>query len=334
MLMVLGEALGNAPRHCLVESFQKGKLQDRKVYSQLGEDGILEAIHGCLGRLHNGYYVEFGVQSGVECSTRLLREQRGWSGLLMDGGFENSAINLKREMIFSHNIVELFQKHNVPMVFDHLTVDIDLNTFHVAQAILSAGYRPKTLIIEMNRNFHPLDQSYTTINLPNSMWLNYDMAQGGDYGDCYFGASSRAVSRMAEHFGYLPVAFDEQAVNLFFVHSSEVGGIHPMRSEGVAQEGGEMDRHFNLEAAYNAMRLASPTCDQDSCLRPGIHMACFNHVWLKVGPKVNFSSPDWVDDLEPVVLTHSSTAGTKYRVFREEVAIVPRNKAISRGGAP
>jgi hypothetical protein len=34
------------------------------------------------------YYIEFGVEDGRECNSRLLREQHGWHGLMMDGGNE------------------------------------------------------------------------------------------------------------------------------------------------------------------------------------------------------------------------------------------------------
>lgn len=55
-----------------------------RVYSQNGEDGIIEAIFSCLG-VTNKYYVEFGVEDCTECNTRFLRTFFGWQGLLMDG---------------------------------------------------------------------------------------------------------------------------------------------------------------------------------------------------------------------------------------------------------
>jgi hypothetical protein len=55
----------------------------------------------------------------------------------------------------SENIVDLFKKYNVSHpVFDHLTADIDLNTFWVLRAILDAGYRPRSVAIEYNRCTH------------------------------------------------------------------------------------------------------------------------------------------------------------------------------------
>eukprot|EP00967_Tisochrysis_lutea_P017070 scaffold19284_cov19-Tisochrysis_lutea.AAC.1 len=79
-------------------------------YSQVGEDGILETIFSCIGA-RSKYYVEFGTgaghaarrtravrnqnqhrsrksKDGTQCSTRLLREEKGWTGLLLDGGYK------------------------------------------------------------------------------------------------------------------------------------------------------------------------------------------------------------------------------------------------------
>ena len=53
---------------------------------------------------------------------------------MMDGSHSNATINLHTEWMLSSNIVSLFQKYKVSTVFDHMTIDIDLNTFWVLQA--------------------------------------------------------------------------------------------------------------------------------------------------------------------------------------------------------
>ena len=72
-------------------------LKDREwgFYSQNGEDGILLSIFANIGTT-NKYYVEFGVEDGLECNTRLLRDVYGWTGLMMDGGYHNPDRNLQR----------------------------------------------------------------------------------------------------------------------------------------------------------------------------------------------------------------------------------------------
>jgi len=153
------------------------------------------------------------MAAGAQCTTRNLRENFGWTGVMMDGGYKNESIGLFQEYITADNIAQLFQKHSVPMVFDHLTVDIDLNTYHVLARILAAGYRPRSLAVEINRNFGP-DLAYTTVYMPNHSWDR----------TCYFGASAAAVRNLAAYAGYYPVAIDMDGVNLFLVHNSTVGG--------------------------------------------------------------------------------------------------------------
>ena len=48
------------------------------IYSENGEDGILEAIFRKIGT-SNRFGVEFGVEDGSECNTRYLRERQGWA---------------------------------------------------------------------------------------------------------------------------------------------------------------------------------------------------------------------------------------------------------------
>src|ERR1039457_6717872 len=59
-----------------------------RVYSQWGEDGILEWLIQRLPCLSHRF-VEFGVEDYVESNTRFLLMHRNWKGLIMDGSSEN-----------------------------------------------------------------------------------------------------------------------------------------------------------------------------------------------------------------------------------------------------
>ena len=58
-------------------------LFENKIFSQNGEDGItmklVELIYN--GNDDNKFYVEFGVENGMQCNTRILRELNNWKGL-------------------------------------------------------------------------------------------------------------------------------------------------------------------------------------------------------------------------------------------------------------
>ena len=116
-------------------------------YSQNGEDGVLQRLLEIVG-VTNRFYVEFGVGSGDECNTRLLREN-GWSGVMMDHACEDLSLPLYREFITAENINDLLVKYGVPESFDVLSADIDGNDYWVWKAI-SPRYRPRVVIIEYN----------------------------------------------------------------------------------------------------------------------------------------------------------------------------------------
>ena len=114
------------------------EIFEQKVYSQNGEDGITMKLIDLIydGNNENKFYVEFGVENGSECNTRILREKYNWNGLQMDGNSENDSINLRKEFITKENIVSLFNKYNVPQNINVLSVDIDFNDFYCLKQIL------------------------------------------------------------------------------------------------------------------------------------------------------------------------------------------------------
>ena len=193
------------------EEWQRGIQQsERKVFSQNGEDGVIEYLFERLGTTDR-YYVEFGTESGVEVNTRLLREQKGWSGLLMDGGNENKAINLHKAFLMPSTILELFNQFEVPKQFDLLSVDIDSYDLWVWRVLLIAGYRPRVVITEYNRNFM-LGCYYT---FPDPTGAKVHSWRPND--DRLFGASLSAMELLARQYGYVLVYADTLAINAFFV---------------------------------------------------------------------------------------------------------------------
>lgn len=182
-------------------------LYERKVFSQNGEDGVIDKIFKTI-KTTNKFYVEFGTEDASECNTRLLREKHQWQGLLLDGSNENLAINLRKEFITAENITKLFIKYNVPKEFDLLSIDIDFNDFYVWHAI-SSTYKPRVVVIEYNSTHMPHEDKIVVYH-PTQMW---DVTN-------YFGASILALARLGKKHGYTLVYADNRGVNLFFIRSS------------------------------------------------------------------------------------------------------------------
>jgi FkbM family methyltransferase len=175
-------------------------LEEFTRYSESGEDGILKSIFNCIGAT-NRYYVEFGVEDGCQCNTRALREQ-GWTGLLMDTGFENSALNLHQHKVTPRNVQALFAQYGVPKKFDLLSIDIDSLDLFVWQAIID--YMPRVVVIEYNA----------------AMGCHSPLTVAQEFiaeDTIYFGASLPALNLLGHLKGYELVYCNEKGVNAFFI---------------------------------------------------------------------------------------------------------------------
>lgn len=187
---------------------------ERKIYSQNGEDGIIEEIFSRIGTT-NRYGVEFGVGDGSECMIKNLVIQHGWSGLAMEGDLNSCQkmcadyasyprVMIKHALITKENIVPLFEAYGVPKEFDLLSIDIDGNDYWVWQAL--STYSPRLVVIEYNASFPP----------PQKMVIVYQ----SDFkykGTTYFGASLSSLTHLGTRLGYSLVGTDSKGVNAFFV---------------------------------------------------------------------------------------------------------------------
>ena len=160
-------------------------IAERSVYSQKGQDGILELIFSQFG-IKKGTFVEFGARDGVELSnTAHLRLNKGWRGLLMDT--EPLSPIVEKEFITAHNINRIFSMYKV-FELDLLSVDIDGNEAYILNAI---KIKPKVVITEFNSKFSN-DESYSIEYNPEHKWE----------GDDYYGASLLALKKIGERKGY------------------------------------------------------------------------------------------------------------------------------------
>lgn len=227
-------------------------LHEKKIYSQNGEDGIIEYIFSNIGTT-NKFCVEFGVGNGFECNTVYLQEKKDWKGLMMDYGsdqniqwnnvvkkawanrnlglrenlkkyskFFNKTVKQKKrssfhrdikiERVTAENIQDLFQKYNVPKSFDLLSIDIDFNDYWVWKSI--TDYLPRVVVIEYNASIPPNESKVVPYD-PEARWD----------GTNYFGASLLALRNLGLSKGYTLVGCDNNGVNAFFCKSELVRGF-------------------------------------------------------------------------------------------------------------
>jgi hypothetical protein len=205
--------LGSSPSARCVGTWV-GQLQfsERKVFSQNGEDGVIQKLLWEI-KPRNKYYVEFGTEKGTEINTRWLREQFGWTGLLLDGSNVNPSINLHQAMIKEETIVQLLGSHRVPLDLGILSVDIDSYDFWVLQKILLGGYRPDMIITEVNSQLG----SEQCLTLPPASVTGKPTIRPGTVN---FGASVGAFAGLVKQFGYTTVYCESKGVNCFHVKTS------------------------------------------------------------------------------------------------------------------
>jgi hypothetical protein len=184
------------------------------VSSQNGEDGILQEIFRRIGTT-NRQFVEFGVESGVQCNCAYLAREKGWSGLFMEADEADFAkletnyrpfpgVCCRKTKVSSANIEQLLADHQVPVEPDLLSIDIDGNDYWVWKAI--RNWRPRVVAVEYNP-FHLPPKKWVMKEDPNYVWKR----------TTYFGASLTSLTLLGREKGYTLVGTDSMGVNAFFV---------------------------------------------------------------------------------------------------------------------
>ncbi len=202
---------------------------ERRVYSQNGEDGIIEEIFRRIGTT-NRNFVEFGIEDGTQCNCRNLIENEGWSGLWIEGSpelaraarqrFTAWPVQVRNSFVTVDNIVGLLREAAVPSDLDLLSIDIDGNDYWLWEEI-ARQYAPRVVVIEYNASVTPgIDRV-----------MPYDAAFVWDGSDRY-GASLDALERLGKRLGYVLVGCDSNGVNAFFVSRSAAGNAFPDAGRG------------------------------------------------------------------------------------------------------
>lgn len=211
-------------------ALEKGRYSDplslipsqAQVYSQNGEDGIVAEIFGRIGA-RDRYFVEIGIENGLQNNTRLLLEQ-GWRGIWIDGSSEgvalaratfdeavrSGALTVVEALVTRHNVDAVLDSAQAPPRFDFLSLDVDQNTGHLWASLRR---RSRVACIEYNANLPPslaLEAEYH----PELAWD----------GTSWYGASLKALEQIAGAKDMSLVGCELIGVNAFFVGTDEASG--------------------------------------------------------------------------------------------------------------
>ena len=199
---------------CLIYSKKK------KIYSQNGEEGILEYIFQKIG-FTNKYCVEFGAGNGKTISNTLyFKEKYNFKRILIEGNIKdikNKRIkeNIIHAIITSDNINELIK--DIPNnQYDLLSIDIDGDDYWVWKAMKK---KARVVILEYHCGI-PNNQAIVCIENKGDVkshiaglnggwkirnksksWNNKKIANGF-YLNGYYGANLKAFYKLAKEKGY------------------------------------------------------------------------------------------------------------------------------------
>ena len=139
----------------------------KKVTSQHGEDGVIEAIFERIGTT-NKWCCEFGAWDGKHLSnTWNLWNNKGWSAVLIEADSERQR-RLAESVADKNNVTTLctmvsseppndldtiFSKTEMPNEFDLLSIDVDNDDMLIFRAL--EKYKPRVAIVEVNSYLPP-----------------------------------------------------------------------------------------------------------------------------------------------------------------------------------
>lgn len=224
-------ALQNAERAPL-PSLQNAEF---KVFSQYGEDGILQYLIRETGISHDEeIFIEFGVQDYLESNTRFLLQGDHWRGVIIDGSQEYME-NVRRSDLYWRNdltaINAWIDRDNINSIISNagfngnigiLSIDIDGNDYWVWERIDVVN--PVIVVIEWNSVFG----SKYTVSVPYAP--DFDRASA-HYSCLYWGASMRAFEYLADKKGYVLVGSNRVGNNIFFVRRDRLNRLKALTTD-------------------------------------------------------------------------------------------------------
>lgn len=190
-----------------------------KVFSQWGEDGILQFLTGNL-EIANRTFIEFGVEDFYESNCRFLMTKDLWQGYVIDGSpakvdtlessdfFWKYPLTAKASFITRENVAELLDESGFDKDLGILSVDIDGVDYFVLEAL--SNWRARILVVEYNGVFG-IDR---TVSVP----YRADFQRTAQHAsNTYYGASLAAFFHLATSRGYALVGVNSVGSNAFFV---------------------------------------------------------------------------------------------------------------------
>jgi len=190
----------------------------KKIYSQNGEDGIIEEILNRLVDNLDKTCCEFGAWDGMYLSNVYnLIKNKDYKALFIEADknkFKKLNNNFDGKKIITLNkyvsfegknkLDQILLENNFNTNFDLLSIDIDGNDYHIFDSL--ENFKPKIIVIE----FNPLIPNEVEFIQKKDIKINQ-------------GSSALSFYNLAKRKNYTLVAATE--INLFFVHNDYINKV-------------------------------------------------------------------------------------------------------------
>ena len=198
---------------------------DYKVFSQFGDDGIIDYLLSGLGKPKPNF-LEIGVENYRESNTRFLYQRTNCTGVIVDclPGLSSKVKAVLKDyfwkgtlipietFVTQDNISDIVHKSLDLGPIDLFSLDIDGVDYWIASSVLSEC-SPSLVVVEFNSYFGP-DAKVTMPYTPNFSRTSYHSS------NLLFGASLRAFVDLLSDHSYTFLGTNLFCNNAYFVHSS------------------------------------------------------------------------------------------------------------------
>lgn len=192
---------------------------DYKVFSQFGEDGIIDFILKQL-KISNPKFVEIGIGDYSESNTRFLFENMGGKGLIVDclSDLEykvnqniklwQGQLTILEKFVDSNNIINLLQEKGFDQNLDLFSLDIDGVDYWILKEMPPDF--AKVVVAEYNANFGYKSE----ITVPNLK--NFDRSKY-HYSNLCYGMSLKSLINLMKNKNFYFLGSNKKNHNAFFV---------------------------------------------------------------------------------------------------------------------
>lgn len=178
---------------------------EKSIYSQHGEDGIIEFLLKCIPQ-HKSNFLEIGWGRGsVNCCKNLAINHK-FNGTGIDRKSQKQIVDNVNVIVKEITLNDIDYIINLegkdPTVF---SLDIDSYDWHLLKALLLKGFRPKIICHEYNSMLGPNEAITRALN-KNTVYNK----------DKLFGASLKAYKKiLSDQYNFVTV--DSSGVNAFWL---------------------------------------------------------------------------------------------------------------------